>query len=145
MSAEAMALFRQFIGQRLEVVDFAVERDRYAAVLVEQRLMAAGDIDDGEATMTEADSRREVKAAAVGAAMGNAVGHASEEARIDWAPSRDVHDPRDPAHVAGLARRQRGKGRPERPEMRGEILHRRDGAGGIAGEFPAQRRKGPPP
>ncbi len=46
MGAEAMARRGQLADQRPIVVDFAVERDDDAAVLVEQRLPAAGQVDD---------------------------------------------------------------------------------------------------
>src|SRR5260370_518199 len=83
MGAEAMSPVRQLRRERLEIVDLAIERDGDRVVLVEQGLLAAGNIDDGEPAMAESDAGRQMKAAAVGTTMGDAVGHAAEQTGID--------------------------------------------------------------
>ena len=67
--AEDVAQRLQLGHQLLEVVDLAVEDDADAAVLVEQRLLAGGDVDDRQPAMAEADARLDVDAALVGAAV----------------------------------------------------------------------------
>ena len=57
------------------VVDLAVVDDGDRAVLVVDRLLAAGDVDDGEPPHREADAGLEVKAVAIGPAMGDCVVH----------------------------------------------------------------------
>jgi len=98
MGAEAMPLPGELFHQLLEIVDLAVEGDRDRVVLVEQGLLAAGDVDDGEPAMAEADAGREMEAAAVRAAMGDAVGHAAKQIRIDRASPRAVHDAGNSTH-----------------------------------------------
>jgi hypothetical protein len=84
------------------VEDLAVVDDRVRAVLGGHRLRAAGDVDDREPAVREADRRRSrlgVKAGSVGAAMGDARGHALEQRRVDR-PSVTSQDAGDPAHVS---------------------------------------------
>src|SRR5260221_10563910 len=73
MGAEAMSPVRQLCRKGLEIVDLAIERDDNGVVLVEQRLLAPGDADDGEPAMAETDGARQMEAAAVRTAMGDAV------------------------------------------------------------------------
>ena len=54
--AEAMAAAEESVPQRAVVVDFAVEDDPDRAVFVGQRLMSAGDVEDGEAAMSQGDA-----------------------------------------------------------------------------------------
>ena len=53
----------------LEVVDLAVGDDLHRAVLVRERLLAAGDVDDRQPAHGEADARQQDAALVVGAAM----------------------------------------------------------------------------
>ena len=65
----------QLFAQGLEVVNFAVEHDDEAAVLVEHRLAAALQVDDGQAAVAERDAVVDKIALAVRAAVGDEVGH----------------------------------------------------------------------
>ena len=71
--------------QFLEVVDLAVEDDGDGAVLVEQRLLAGGHVDDRQPPMAEADARRDVQTALVRAAVVLALVHARAAPRDRWA------------------------------------------------------------
>ena len=59
----------QFGNQFDKVVNLAVEHHHHAAVLIEQRLLTAGDVDDGQAPVAETHARFEVQASLVRAAM----------------------------------------------------------------------------
>ena len=72
---EAMAARLELLPELAVVVDLAVEDDPDAAVLVLHRLMAAGAVDDGQPAVTERRVRIGKHAAAVRAAVPEAVGH----------------------------------------------------------------------
>ena len=98
--AEAVSGRDQLLAELQVVVDLAVVHDEDGAVLVAQRLRAAGDVDDAEPHVGEADPRPGVAPAAVGAAVAQGGRHAVE------GPGRDAArlapgDPREPAHQAG--------------------------------------------
>jgi len=84
--------------QRLEVVDLAVEDHDDRAVLVVERLLAGGEVDDREAPVAEADARLDVQPAAVGTAVVLRLVHAVEERAVDLAPAGGVEDADDAAH-----------------------------------------------
>src|SRR3546814_18660851 len=78
------SLFRS--GQFLEVVDLAVVDDRDAAILVVHRLLAAGEVDDRKAAVTQPDAAVDEKAATVRPAVREAVGHRLEQVPVDRPP-----------------------------------------------------------
>src|SRR6185437_620070 len=98
MGTETMPLSRELGHEFAGIINLAIEGDGNRAVLVEQRLLPMRDIDDGEAPVAESDAGGDMKTAAVGAAMRDAVGHAAEERPVDRAPPPYVHDPGNPAH-----------------------------------------------
>ena len=65
----------QLFAQGLEVVNFAVEHDDEAAVLVIHRLAAALQVDDGQAALPQRDRAFQKLALAVRPAVGDAVHH----------------------------------------------------------------------
>ena len=79
MGAEGVAERLQFGHQFLKVVDFAIEHDDDRTVLVEQGLLAGGQVDDGQAPMPQADAGLQVQAAFVGAAMELGFVHAMQQ------------------------------------------------------------------
>src|SRR5690606_20998535 len=81
-----------------EVVDLAVEDDRHRAVLVEQRLLAGGEVDDGQAPVRERDARLEVVATFVRAAMVLDVVHALHEGTVEVALAAGVEEAGDATH-----------------------------------------------
>jgi len=85
--------------QFLEVVDLAVEDDRHRTVLVEQRLLAGGEVDDRQPPMRERDAGLEVVAPFVRAAMVLHVVHALHEGTIEVALAAGVEEAGDAAHV----------------------------------------------
>jgi hypothetical protein len=67
LGVEHMAQGLQFGDELLVVVDLAVEDHHHRAVFVEQRLLAGGDVDDGQAAVAQPDAGLQVQAAFVGA------------------------------------------------------------------------------
>ena len=104
--AERVAERGELGDQLLVVVDLAVEDDRDAAVLVEQRLLAGGDVDDRKPAVAEPDARLEVQPAAVRAAMVLRLVHAVEQVARDLAAAARVEDACESAH--GRVSCQRG-------------------------------------
>ncbi len=96
--AEHMATRGQLGDQGLEVVDLAVEDHADGSVFVEQRLNAAGEIDDGETAMPEANAGSVVKTLPVRPAMANGIGHAAEQSTIDLRVAAPVKNARNSAH-----------------------------------------------
>ena len=96
--AKDMAERSEFGHQRLEIIDLAVEDDANRTILVVERLIAAREIDDGEPAVAEPDARPIVETVAVGAAMGENVGHTSKQAPIRVATPTIIEDTGYPAH-----------------------------------------------
>ena len=93
------------LGAQVEVVvDLAVEDDRVAAILRGDRLMAAGDVDDGEATHAEAEIAVDELAAVVRSAMDDAVALRDDRLARDG-PSTPAVPPGDAAHASAPAPR----------------------------------------
>ena len=95
---EAVAERNELGDEFLEVVDFAVEDHRHAVVLVPQRLLAGGDVDDRQPAMTEADVRLDVGAASIRSAMVLRFVHAMQQRGIDCRVADGSEDSGDPAH-----------------------------------------------
>ena len=84
------------------VVDLAVVGDPYGAVLVGHRLMASGgEVDDRQAPMAQRHPlvRAHARAAVVGAAMTQHVGHARHGRFVDPEPIIKREDAGDAAHA----------------------------------------------
>ena len=95
---EPVAQRRQLGDQRLVVVDLAVVDDADAAVLVVERLLPGGKIDDRQPPVAQPDAGLDVQADLVRAAMMLRLVHANQRRAIDVAASAGVEDARDPAH-----------------------------------------------
>jgi hypothetical protein len=95
---ENVAECLQFRDEFLVVVDFAVEDDADALVFVVQRLLAGGQVDDGEAPMAEPDAGFDMQAAFVGTAMELRFVHAMEYRTVDVAFASGVKDAGYSAH-----------------------------------------------
>ena len=93
-----MAERGEFGHQRLEIINLAVEHDADRAVFVEQRLIAARQVDDGEAAMPEPDPGRMIKPVPVRATMGEQTGHPMQQEPVGRAAPAVVEDAGDPAH-----------------------------------------------
>jgi hypothetical protein len=83
MGAEPVARALQLRAQVREVVDLAVERHPDAAVLVRQRLLTRGDVDDAQPAMREADALAHVVPVGVGAPVRDGVRHRRQQLTID--------------------------------------------------------------
>jgi hypothetical protein len=97
---EAVPAREQLLPQRLEVVDLAVEDHHHRPVLVEHGLVARGQVDDGQAAMTQPHPALEVEAVRVGPAMRHGRGHAPQELGRYGMPGIRVDDTGDAAHVS---------------------------------------------
>ena len=98
--AEGVAGALELVAQLGVVVDLAVLDDDDAAVLVRDRLVAAGEVDDREAPRAERDLAVDVLAAAVGAAVDELGAHRAK--RLDVGVPVAARDPADPAHAPTL-------------------------------------------
>src|SRR6185312_12959494 len=67
--AEGVAVCPQAVAERVVVVELAVLHGPHGPVLVGERLVAAGDVDDAQAPRAERDPRSLVRAAVVRPAM----------------------------------------------------------------------------
>src|SRR5690606_28718412 len=87
-----------FGAQLLEIIDLAVEDDAQVALRRVHRLHAAGQVDDRQTPVSQGETRLDVQAVAVRAAVGDDVGHPSDEVRIERAPPLGVEQARYAAH-----------------------------------------------
>ena len=96
VGAKHVALSLELAAQLGVVVDLPVLDDGARPVLVRDRLVAAGEVDDREAPRGETDGAVDVLAAAVRAAMDEQRAHRREPVDVGGAASR--RDSTDPAH-----------------------------------------------
>src|SRR5690606_12351188 len=68
----------------LEVVDLAVVDHRDAIILVEERLLASGEVDDRQASVGQRDVRLQVHAALVGPAVHDGIRHQLQLLPVEW-------------------------------------------------------------
>src|ERR1700676_1575793 len=83
LSFENVAATKQVLPKLLIIVDFTVENDMNAAVFIGQRLVAAAEVNDGEATETQADRARNRVTVVIVTTMSDGVGHALDESGSD--------------------------------------------------------------
>ena len=95
---EAVPFGLQFLAEIGMVVDLAVEDDRQVPVGGRHRLGASGEIDDGESTMAEMDSRFGNDGIPLGIrpAMGQRTGHSLKGLPVTRITG--CNESRDPAH-----------------------------------------------
>ena len=98
IAAEHMPEGCELRPQLGKIVNIAVEDDHHRAVLVAHRLAPAGDVDDGQPAMAEADPRLDMKPVAVRAAMRERRGHAAQQRRVDGLAAAWVENAGDAAH-----------------------------------------------
>ena len=101
LGAEGQAQALQLRHQLAVVVDLAVEDDDDAAVGTVQRLLAGGDVDDGQPPVAEAQARLDVQAAFIRAAMVLRVVHAPEHDGVGLALAARVEEAGDATHGVG--------------------------------------------
>ena len=89
---EPVALRLELAAQLLVVVDLAVEDEREVPVVGEERLVAGGDVDDGEPPHADREVRADVDAGAVGAAVHDRAQHPVEQLGVG------AGEPGDAAH-----------------------------------------------
>jgi len=98
LGAEAVAQRLELGHEFLEVVDLAVKDDADAAVLVEKRLLAGGDVDDRQAAVAKAQARLDVQAAFVGAAVVLRIVHSRQRRAVDRTGTAGIEEAGDAAH-----------------------------------------------
>ncbi len=98
-AAESVAEPAQFLLQLEVVVDLAVGDDVDGAGLVGDRLLAGGDVDDGEPPHPQGHARQMHHALAVGAAVRERPHHAGEVRFRDRRLQIPVDDANDPTHT----------------------------------------------
>ena len=102
MGAEDVAERFQFGNQLLEIVDFAIEHDDHRAVLVEQRLLAGRQVDDGQAPVSQPHAGFQMQAAFVGAAMKLGVVHAMQQFARNVVLAAKIENTGDAAHTCSF-------------------------------------------
>jgi hypothetical protein len=95
----------QSVAQLRVVVDLAVLDDVDGAVLVGDRLVPAGEVDDREAARPDPRIAIDVLAAAVGAAVPQGRGHVGDQLTPRRLPTVDGDDATDSTHRASLPNR----------------------------------------
>ena len=114
---EAVPESAKLLGELRVVVDLAVLHDPQPAVLVRERLVAAREIDDGEARVDHAEAAVEVQTDTVGTAVEQLAGHRQQNV-AGWGSIGGGVDACDAAHGVksalprGLADRAPDVGRP---------------------------------
>src|SRR5262245_43072580 len=112
-AAKLMAELQQFLAQRLEVVNLAVEYQPDATIFIGHRLSGGrGEVDDPEAAMRQANMLPKPDRAFVGPAMKQRLLHRAQSRLFDGtaivnqsgyathgAPMEEVREPRTPARV----------------------------------------------
>jgi hypothetical protein len=98
IGGEAVAPALKFRTELREVVNLAVEYDCYRAVLVKDRLMSAGKIDDAEAAHAKSHRALRVDALIVGSAMHYSVAHGTDRGAIHPCAPVFTDDSCNPAH-----------------------------------------------
>ncbi len=126
--AEHVALGLQFrlalgIVEQLAVVD-----DGDALILVEDRLLAVAETDDGKPAVGEAEAGAQQESVVVGAAMPERLRHRVQRGGIGLALAGEVNDSSDAAHRSSSFRQQRlGSGCSPQWLGKGPVTQRRKG------------------
>jgi len=98
--AETVSAHFQFAPELKVVVDFAVEEEMDAGVGGGHRLLAASDVEDGEASAAERDALGSVFTPCVGAAVELPSAHAANRAaQFSWRSRLVGHDAADSTHT----------------------------------------------
>jgi hypothetical protein len=66
---EAVSPFQQDLPQGFEIIDLSVKHDGLRVVLIEDRLLAAFEVDNAQPPMSQADRSFEMEALPIGAAV----------------------------------------------------------------------------
>ncbi len=83
VGVERVAEFFEFLAEFEIVVDLAVEDDPRAAILIVDGLLAALQIDDGEASHRESDGTVDVKTVLVGTTMPDRLAHPRQQLLVN--------------------------------------------------------------
>ena len=98
VGAELVAQAPQLLHQFAEIVDLAVVADAKIAVGAEHGLLAAGQVDDGQAPVGQAQPRLRVQAALVGTAVELGLVHGGQQVPVGLALSGQIEDTGNAAH-----------------------------------------------
>src|SRR5690242_17801137 len=95
---KAMASLQQALAQFGIIVDFAVEQYPNAAIFIRNRLMAAGNIDDAQPAVSEANVRSQMNTGVVRTAVLQRIIHALNELRGNPVRLVKVNNAADTTH-----------------------------------------------
>ena len=96
---KTVAARREIAREVGEVVDLAVEHDHARLVLVVNGLLPAGQVDDAQPPMPEADAPFEEEALVVRPPVGEGSGHPHQHRAIHRFTGIQIRDPANPAHA----------------------------------------------
>jgi len=102
LGAEHIAVAPQFIHQLEVVVDLAVEHQGHRLVVIEDRLLAGGDVDDGQAPVAEAHAGLDVQVALVRPAVMLGLVHPVQALALGETLTAGVEQAGDAAHGLDL-------------------------------------------
>jgi len=91
----------QLFAERAVIIDLAIEDEGNGFVFVEDRLLAARDINDGKPSVSEPDARPEEEAFTVRSTMRDGARHRSNGLAIDSGYSVERKDPCNATHQSG--------------------------------------------
>src|SRR3989442_12794365 len=97
-SREGVAASLEVVTELLEVVNLSVEDHGLCPVLIEDWLASAGDVDDAEATVTQAHARPVVEARGIGTSMRYDGGHPADDGPGHRAGVGLMHDAGNATH-----------------------------------------------
>jgi hypothetical protein len=90
----------QLVAQESVVVNLSVEDDPDGSVLVAERLVPGGEVDNAEAPHADADSTIRVNAFVIRPAVDHRAAHLPESRRLNSCALTEFHDSSDAAHIA---------------------------------------------
>jgi hypothetical protein len=99
LGPEAVAACDELVPQLDVVENLAIEYDPQRAILVGQRLLSGGEIDDRESRMSEADVRIAVDAKLIRTTVLECAEHPLQRSSRRCGLGAQIHDAADAAHV----------------------------------------------
>ena len=83
--AEFTTLSLKRTPQLAKIINLAIENNLYMTVLACHGLIARRKIDNGQSSMTKANTRSKEESLSIGPAMGDGIIHALEKGCVGWA------------------------------------------------------------
>jgi len=96
---EYMSLVKKLVVQFPKVVDLAIQDDPYSPILIREWLMPCVQVNDAEATKSEAGIPVNVKTLIIGTTMPNGISHDTQLGLCDCARGINIDFAHDTTHV----------------------------------------------